>query len=179
MSTKKITKTHKYCSLITLSINCLTPIIYRLSVWVRNCILVFMMQLPIFLCLGFRCRLVFHVHWCCLVQLMFRKWCWWGFMGEVKGTWQKTWRKGLKNHFYNIVSPKNIKSVINFIKLSKDKIKMLIQDGLEFLLFKSHWFMNMWESFHYLISVQFIRHFVLFWVEFLFHFFLLFLVLFF
>lgn len=43
---------------------------------------------------------------------------------------------------------------------------MLLQDGLEFLLFKSHRFMNMWESFHYLISVQFIRHFVLFWVEF-------------
>lgn len=32
----KITKTLIYCSLITLSINCLTPIIYRLSVWVRK-----------------------------------------------------------------------------------------------------------------------------------------------
>lgn len=46
--------------------------------------------------------------------------------------------RSLKNHFYNIVSPKNIKSVKNFINLSKDKIKMLLQDGLEFLLFKSH-----------------------------------------
>lgn len=96
----------------------------------------------------------------------------WG-QGNMAEDWEE---RSLNIHFYNIVSPYNIKSVINFIKLSKDRIKMLLQDGLEFLLFKSDWFMNMWESFHYLISVQFIRHFVLFWVNF-FLFFLFFLII--
>lgn len=84
----KITKTLIYCSLITLSINCLKTTTQTLSVWIKkkfpsySCIQkiqflqiqlhsLVMMQLSTFLYVGFRSHLVLHVPWCCSCSVKF------------------------------------------------------------------------------------------------------------